>query len=305
MPVSNDAVVKLFSNTILQRLHRQYPIRSYVVDHSTEMMGRRSMALTDLKRGITLNSRSSNRAAFGTAQQSDAAAVTLVKDKDYDFNEEVAWLDEMETVGSLMNAAQEWSMEEVAKQIETDILAKIRSATPQSTTDLALKTDGSSSSNAKKLTNDDGIVEILDWVLFTAAEAMARGQYNFAFLTAPKIRAAAARFLRDHGTDYQMGHAARALTTGEIPDIASVPFIPLVSIAGSSTSAGNNQFQSHLIDPGKTVHWAMQLFRTRVMPRQNAPVDDFQGILAHGALVPALDSSKVETMYDLQIDFTT
>ena len=86
-----------------------------------ELAGRESLRITDTKRGITLNSRTTNQAAFGTAQQPDTQAVLLNTDKQYDFNEAVPWLDEMEVAPSLQAAVDMWRVNTVDNKISDDI----------------------------------------------------------------------------------------------------------------------------------------------------------------------------------------
>lgn len=304
MAVANSAVVKLFSDRLIERLMVPTYLRNLVVDRTAELGGRESMELTDLKRSVTLNTRTSNNADFGTRQDADAASVTLTTDKHYDFNLGVGWLDDMETVGDLMAAAERWGTDRIEQQVQTDLQATLVAATPQSTTDLAIKVDNNSGNNT--LLKDEGAVKILDWLVFTIAEAQARGQSNFAFATAPKVHAAMLRYLRDKGTNFPGASIARdALTGMELPMIHGSNVYPIPVVAGRSTAAGNDQFKSHLLDPTESAHFAIQIQRTRVIPDPDGPRDLFQGLLKWGSVAPARDNNKVETMYRLQMDFTT
>lgn len=296
MPIAQSAVVKLWSERLIERLMQRTNMRGFVVDHTAELGGRKSMELTDLKQDIRLNTRNNNNADFGARQDTDAASVTLTADKSYDFNVGVGWLDEMETVGSLAAQTNRWGTNKIEIQIQNDILAALAAADPYSTEDIAIKTDGTAGS----LLTDEGIIKAMDWILFKVAEKENLGQMSFAFLTGSKIRAAIMRFLRDKGHDYAQATLARdAFTGSEIPIVGGARVYTVTSIVPDTTAAANDVNLGYLIDPSETIHFAMQIQRTRSIPDPAGPRDLLQGLLQYGTVIPEMATGDKAETYDL------
>lgn len=321
MPVSASSVVKLYAMEAYRRLYYEDPYLMVVDDKSMELGGRKSIEIADTKRGVTLNSRSSNSANFGSIQQPDTQSVTLDTDKHYDYNLAVPWLDEMEVAPSLAAAADMWRQITIANKRSDDIRAVVEAATPRETFDIALKTDGTSGSVAK-LRNSAGAELVIDNLILAEEYANGSGwpMAGRALMTHPSVKSSIRRWLADHGRDLAPGSIGRSNFLGMPVDTAfGWALVDVRNIAGSSASAGTDQFKSHYLVEGWTVCYGQQLYRNRVIESQLAPQNLYQGLVKYGSVCPEFQTAGgtadrfsdvtsdayAETLMRLQFDFTT
>lgn len=301
MAVAASSLVKLFSAEAIRRLYVTGPYMGVVRDRSAEMMGRKELELTDTKRTITLNARTSNNANFGTAGDPDTQSFTLVKDKDYDFNEGVPWLDELEVAPSLAQATEHWSMVRVVNQISADIRAKLEAAQPRQTWDVALKTGGQAVAGTPHLRNLDGAQLIIDnfQIAQEFAEAVGMGMMPRAVIVPPSIQTAVNRFFTDKGRDFPQGALGTEVIMGRN---VMAPFgwaiIVDPTVPDNPDTAGNNKLKCHFVVRNHTIDFGQQLNRTRIIPDPYAPRNLYQGLLAYGALVvEAAESAGAAELY--------
>ena len=294
MAIGTDSIVKVWAMEAFRRLIYYEPYRMICDDKSMELAGRHSIEITDAKRSVTLNTRTSNSAAFGTVAQPDTDTVELIANKQYDYNEAVPWLDEMETAPSLAAAVEMWSQNTVHNKVSDDIRAVVEAATPRETFDIAVKKDGLAGDNAK-LRNSKGAELIVENLI--RAEEFANGsgwpKEGRALMTHPAIRSSLRRWLADHGRDLPPGSIAASNFMGQPIETAfGWAIMDVLNIAGdSATGGGIDQFKSHYLVRGWTVCFAQQLYRNRVIESQLAPQNQWQGLISYGAVCPAFQTA--------------
>ena len=298
MAIAAGTIVRVWSMRALDRLIFENPWQMVVDDRSAELGGRESLNITDVKRDITLNARTSNSADFGTIQQPDTQSFRLNTDKFFDWNEAVPILDEMETGPSLAAAVDRWRVNRVVNQISADIRGVVDAATPrdQKAITIAAAADFRGDANVQNVINT-----FLDRQEYADAIGMPEG--TRCAVVAPKIRTAISKYLLEKGTDMGPGLAAATFMGRQVSRLLGWDIAVDRSITGDFANAGTGQLPMYFFQKNRTVIFGQQIRWARVIAHQNAPQNLWQGLLKYGSIVP--EEVTVGTTADAYSDVTS